>query len=281
MSFTRKIDEVLIVKEINGVVEEGVTYPLKCTLSNETSSIVKYQKNPVGTEVLINEWIGNCIADSIGLTIPKYGICELPSEIIEKSDVYGEIDNTNSGTSFFSEYISNTAPCSGTMLAKASNKETERLLLFDHLIKNEDRHNGNIIMQITADRKVFFIDCSHFLTTNGVLHAQLNLKKELSMSEILNNHLMANRNTNKGTNLYRMLCETMGYNEKVLFYECNQIQRKLSKGVLKEIKESIPGVWRTAYTNKRISDMFEILQYRLEHLEDISKMIISERRLSI
>ena len=74
MSFTRKIDEVLIVKEINGVVEEGVTYPLKCTLSNETSSIVKYQKNPVGTEVLINEWIGNCIADSIGLTIPKYGI---------------------------------------------------------------------------------------------------------------------------------------------------------------------------------------------------------------
>jgi hypothetical protein len=128
------------------------------------SAIVKYPMNPAGTEALINEWVGNSIADLIGLTIPKYGICKISEEVIEKSDVYGELDASNSGIAFFSEYLSNTAPGTPSMLGKASNKETEKLLLFDHLIKNEDRHNGNLIGEIATTRRIFFIDCSHIMT---------------------------------------------------------------------------------------------------------------------
>lgn len=273
----KRLMQETTVETIFEIIEEGVTFPLKCKLSNGISAVVKYQMNPAGSEVLINEWVGNSIADIIGLTIPRYGVCLLPHDTIQKSEVFGELSFDNSGLAFFSEFIKCTAPVNTEMLKKSSNKETERLLLFDHLIINEDRHNGNLLAQVSAERKVFFIDCSHFLTNNNSLHEKLDIEKEKSIGAVRDNHLMVNPSTNRGPNIYLTLCNTMGFNDRTLLDEKERMKCLLDNNCLREIKESIPAEWRTQSTAQRIDDMFSIIGYRLEHIEDICDMIIFER----
>ena len=58
---------LLDIVRIDGIIEEGVTTPIRCRLSDSSDAVVKYPRNRFGIEVLVNEWIGNCIADTIGL----------------------------------------------------------------------------------------------------------------------------------------------------------------------------------------------------------------------
>ena len=138
--FDKKVNGCPEVIQIVDIIEQGVTCPARCRLSDGIDAIVKYPKNAGGTEVLINELVGNSIADVVGLTIPRYGICELTADIIDNIEFSEFIDCRNAGLSYFSEVISNSTPINRIGLNRATNKETERLILFDHLIKNEDRH---------------------------------------------------------------------------------------------------------------------------------------------
>ncbi len=278
MVLHRRIIEQLNVTNIQHLISEGVTFPIRCNLSNGETAVVKYPKNPAGLEALVNEWIGYSIADLINLSIPRYGICDLSSEVIEMSEVYGELDGDNSGISFFTENIGNTAPYTPLMLKTSVNSETERLILFDHLVKNKDRHDGNLIVQIDEERRVYFIDCSHILTVDGNLHIPLNLEKELSREEILSNDLMVKAGTSRKKNIYELLCDTMGFSENELLKERDRIKSLIGDEELIEIKESIPEQWCNANINIRIDNMFAIIKKRLDYIDDICDMIIYERR---
>ena len=91
--FNRQFDHQLKVLEVGELIDQGVTFPVRCRLSEEVNAIIKYPKNPAGSSVLINEWIGNSIADIIGLTIPRYGCCYLSEEVIEATNCNEEIDD--------------------------------------------------------------------------------------------------------------------------------------------------------------------------------------------
>ena len=222
-----------------------------------------------------DELVGNTIADLIELNIPKFGLCNLTREVIENTNQNEEIDIDNSGLSFFSMVIPNAVPVTSLLLSKVSNKETERLILFDHLINDEDRHIGNILCTVSSVTKIFFIDCSHILTANNhSLNRAFDLEWELSPEKILDNHLLANKNSN----LYDLLCNTVGYREDVLFSESKRIQSVVTKGELKNIQDSIPKEWLTDNSKKRVQDMFIILEKRVSLLNDITAMIAEERR---
>ena len=274
MVFNRRNNVRLNVIEVKEIIDEGVTFPVRCRLSRETDAVVKYPKNPSGTSVLINEWVGNSIADAIGLTIPPYGLCVLSKEVIEATNYNEEIDTDNSGICFYSKVINNTAPTSRRVLMSAKNKETERLLLFDHLVNNKDRHEGNLIYKVSEDRAVYFIDCSHIVEPHGqTLNHPLDLDTELSDEAILNTSLLTEEN-----NIYNILCETMGYRENVLYREAERIKKIITPDVLDSIRESIPLEWRGETTSQRISDMFKVLERRLVNINKITEMVARERR---
>ena len=83
MGYARRIQDVLEVTQVVNIIEQGVTFPARYVLSGGLEAVVKYQRNPAWTDVLINEWIGNSIADLTGLSIPRYGICNLSRDVIE------------------------------------------------------------------------------------------------------------------------------------------------------------------------------------------------------
>ena len=51
-----------------------------------------------------------------------------------------------------------------SMLSLVENKETEKIILFDHIVNNCDRHKGNLIIDISKMAKLYVIDNSHIIT---------------------------------------------------------------------------------------------------------------------
>lgn len=274
MIFNHRNAELLNVIEVNEIIDEGITFPVRCRLSEEIDAVVKYPKNPAGLSVLINEWVGNLIADAIGLTIPQYGLCFLSKEVIEATNCNEEIDSDNSGVCFYSKLINNTAPATRRILMAAKNKETERIILFDHLVDNKDRHDGNLIYKVSKDRTVYLIDCSHIVVPyRKTLGQPLDLDVELSDEMILNDSMLTEEN-----NIYDILCETMGYKESVLYRESERIKKTITPDSLEYIQESIPSEWRVDIGAQRITDMFEVLNRRFMCIDEITEMIAKERR---
>ena len=100
MCFNRRVKDCLEVIQVGDIIDQGVTMPVRCTLAGGLKAIVKYPRNRVGLDVLIDEWIGNSIADAIGLAIPNYGLCNLSVDVIKDTNTNDDIGFENAGLSF-------------------------------------------------------------------------------------------------------------------------------------------------------------------------------------
>ena len=163
----RRIDTILEVTQIIDVLPQGTTEPIRCSLENGMTAVVKYMRNRFGQKVLINELVGACIADELGLIIPEYGICNISKLVIESANDTEEIDERNAGYGFFSASYSNTVPMVPNLLSDIQIKQTELLILFDHIVNNFDRHNGNILLKIKPPLSLIFIDNSHIISPSS------------------------------------------------------------------------------------------------------------------
>lgn len=272
MEYKRRIAEIIEIEEIHDIIEQGTTMPVRCRLTNGTNVIVKYMKNPAGQHALVNEWIGSCIADVIGLTIPEYGICYFSKEVIENTNLNEEIDIRNSGYAFYTKEYSKTIPVfpSG-MLSSVTNHETEKILLFDHLVNNNDRHNGNLLCDISHGATLLSIDNSHIIT--GEPQKSFSITDALDSQYILSTTIL---NTNK--DIYELLCTQVGYSEDVLLQSTLDIKHLLTNEVLLDIFNTIPADWSNSIGTVRKEQLFEVLKKRTAMIRDIAEMIIEERR---
>lgn len=266
------------VAQILGLLEEGVTKPISCLMKNGMATVVKYPKNQCGTFVLVNEWIGYQIADLIGLTIPKYGLCYLSESVIQNADsvdVLEEINGQNSGLSFYTELLSDTIPFEQSFLNIIENREVERIILFDLLVGDMDRHNGNILCS-TNNNKLYIIDCSHIFVPEGYsLNNDLNMNVELSEDKLLDIQLLSNKNQN----VYDLLCSRIGYREDVLVSESKRIQVIITDEVLDSIICSIPKEWcGSEQTKRRIDNLGILLKKKFSMIEQITDAVVVERR---
>ena len=270
----RKNEKVIEVEEILDIIEQGYTMPVKCRLKNGENVIVKYIKNPGGQQVLINEWIGSNLADIIGLTIPEYGLCYISEEVIKNTNYNEEINEDNAGIAFYSKYYSKAIPAiSLGIMSSVQNKEAEKIIIFDHLVNNNDRHNGNLLCDISKGSTLYVIDNSHIITLEP--NVKFIYEEAIKEEEILSNRIMR---TNR--DVYDLLCVATGYNENRVKEYAKKIKEMLTQEVLEEIKQSIPISWRETVGDEKINQMFGIINKRLMLIEEIAEMIIRERRLS-
>lgn len=265
----RRIDTILEVTQLFDIISQGATMPIRCSLENGMTAVVKYMRNPYGQRVLINELVGTCIADELGLIIPEFGICNISESVIESTNTNEEIDTTNSGYGFFSNSYSTAIPLVPYLLPDVQVKQTELLMLFDNIVNNCDRHDGNILLEVKSPPRLLFIDNSHILFHERTIDIQ----KELSPSSILSTKVMeSNRD------IYDNLCYRVGYSEETLISEATRIQSTLSETILGNIKHLIPDCWIQSTGQEYINNMFLVIQHRLAALTDICKIIIRERR---
>ena len=266
------------VVQILELLEEGVTKPISCLMNNGMTTVVKYPKNQCGTFVLVNEWIGYQIADLIGLTIPKYGLCYLSENVIwnaNSADVLEEIDEHNGGLSFYTELLSDTIPFNKSFLNIIENREVERIILFDLLVGDMDRHNGNILCS-TNNNKLYMIDCSHIFVPEGYsLNNDLDMNAELSEGKLLNIQLLSN----KKENIYDLLCSRVGYREDVLVGESKRIKDIITDEILDSIICSIPKEWSgSEQTKRRIENLGILLKKKFSMIDQITNAVVVERR---
>lgn len=270
---TKKIVEIIEVEEIYTIIEQGFTMPVKCRLKNGMNVIVKYMRNPAGSQVLINEWIGSNIADIIGLTIPEYGICDLTEEVIKNTNCNEEIDIRNTGLAFYTKEYAKAIPAvSKGVLRNVINREVEKIILFDHLVNNNDRHNGNLLCDISTKPRLYVIDNSHIITSEP--NIPFIFDNSMSESEILSDRIIKNNR-----DVYDLLSSTIGYDEDVLVHYAKEIKGLLTVEEIDKIRYSIPFSWQESVGKEKINQLFEVLKKRISFIDDIVEVIIGGRKL--
>lgn len=268
----KKIDDILEVEEIQGVLAKGTTEPVRCRLENGLNVVVKYMRNRFGQQVLVNELIGSSIADLLGVTVPEYGICNLSEEVIFNTNENEEISIQNAGLAFFTKDYSSSTPLVRSMLALAENKETEKIILFDHIVNNADRHDGNLILDIKKSVTLYVIDNSHIVARN------IEDTLDILQAELEEESIFSNRILEKNKDVYELLCTGIGYSEERMLKEAERIKEILTSTKILEIKNTIPEIWTNFVGDDRINIIFEIINKRIFSICDIAEMIIRERR---
>lgn len=270
MELTRRFENIIEVEEVMDIQSIGVTCPVRCRLANGIDVVVKYMRNPFGQQVLVNEFIGSCIADLIGLTVPEYGICNLLEEVILNS-ANEDLDESNAGLAFFSKEYPDTVPPIHTLLSRIQNKETEKIILFDHLVNNFDRHEGNLLVDMN-NMTLFVIDNSHIFTKDLRCTIE-SLEEELKDEVIFSTYILE---TNKI--IYDSLCNELGFSEDRIIEEATLFKSKISQDALQAIKDNIPITWIESVGENKINKIFEILNKKVSYISEIGEMIIKERR---
>lgn len=269
---TRCVSEIIEVEEIFDVIDAGVTAPVKCRLKNGKIVVVKYMQNRCGTQVLVNEWIGSNIADIMELTIPEYGICSLSEEVIENTNENEELDINNSGFCFYTKYYPKAIPVNSmAMLPLVSNKDTEKIILFDCLVNNHDRHTGNLFYDISKGLTLLAIDNSHIITYEPIF--PFHFESQIDTSEIISNRVIK-----QNEDIYSMLIHAMGFSEERLRNCADQVKDNITEETVDKIFNSIPSSWIESIGVKKINQLSQIIKKKLSYIDDITKMILEERR---
>lgn len=179
-----------IVKAISAVeaVTNGGTKPYVLMGENGQQYYVKFKENPESARILINEYICGEIAALIGLPITENVLIEIDQQFI---DIFGEEieehiwESPSPGLHFGSLKINDVYLIEDTgTINEAKNIDClPTILLFDHLIGNNDRESnkGNIL--ITGKKEIYAIDHSNAFEIGPLWDAhQLDLRLDSPIS---------------------------------------------------------------------------------------------------
>lgn len=267
------MESIKKILSIERVYPVGVTEPLECVLENGETVIVKYPRNRFGTQVLINEWIGACIADRLGVPIPRYGLCYLSKENIEKAEIYGkiydEIDERNVGISFYSVMFNNASPIQIEWLKEKKNKQLAIIVLYDYILNNCDRHKGNILRIIAEIDDVICIDNSHIILDKGD-----NWKNPREYLD--ENKLLSIKYFEYNSELYSALLA--GCNQNELYVMIDDIKKKIDGDFIRGIIDSMPIEWINSFGREYVETLLEVVRFRILKLDVVSERILSALR---
>lgn len=263
------------VEELFDIKDIGVTMPVVCRINNGVSVVAKYMRNPFGQQVLINEFIGSCLADYFDLNIPPYGICNLSEDVIINTNMNEEIDKTNAGPCFFNEYYSQSVPVSKRFASTVKRGEVEKLVLFDHLICNHDRHKGNLLISNKPNNnEMIVIDHSHIFGSSSVYPLTKNsLLQETKINKILDGTVMRDN-----AELYKSLFNYVGFDEYELGIQARILEKVYSKVDFLNIFSLLPEAWTLNIKNDILTGIVELINARVEKIDRICEVIIQGRR---
>ena len=263
---------MLQVIEIIDLLDQGVTEPIKCKLSDNSMAIVKYPNNARGTAVIVNEFIGFSLARKIGITVPDFGICELSLDAINAINDLEEIDERNAGKCFYTVELNNTVPT--IIRGSVKNRETEKIILLDHILNNFDRHDGNILMSI-ATGLLYIIDFSHIFSKGSYP----NYDSDYVHRGKNDNLYLYDTILKENRDVYENLSLWCGYDDRRMMIEAENIQNILDRQFIKEVLDSIPQSWSDAIGGKDIlRTIEEFINFRVSHINEICSYIIAENR---
>ena len=154
---------VTLIRDM-GAIGAGVTAPRLMLGADGHRYVVKLTSNKVGPKVLANEWLGWRLAKRLGLCVPRCEMVELPRALIARCAPLRR-SGAEAGMHFGSRYIDGCEYVGRCAMRCAVNKnEVVGVMLFDHLLYNDDRTlNRKNFLARWAGRtcRIYAIDHSH------------------------------------------------------------------------------------------------------------------------
>lgn len=155
---------MLTAVEYLGSVGVGVTVPRVFRANDGNIYVVKLQNNPMGTKVLVNEYIACWFGQRMELCFPPSDLIEIDEQVLQKHRSL-RANGIRSRIHFASQYIHSNKYVVRNNLSKATNKGAMAgVMLFDHMFHNIDRtkNRKNLIVSLQDSAYVIHaIDNSH------------------------------------------------------------------------------------------------------------------------
>lgn len=259
-------------------LNEGATEPINCILDDNTRAVVKYPNNNQGNLVLINEYLAYKIAEAINISTPSYGLCLLDENSVSSSEFksqqnsYNIIKKNNYGICFYSSFIPNLIPLRPTFARKISNPDGfQKMIIFDHLIYNRDRHNENVGICLD-DMKFYAIDHSHSFK-NRLYETTCIWEEKDFMNGIELKDYNSTDILESNKEVYDTMWSTKAFNKKIALEQSYEIQKILTENFIRNIINSLPSSWSEQIKTTDLIALEKYINYRIIHLPDIINVI--------
>lgn len=165
---------MLTALEYLGSVGVGVTAPRLFRANDSKVYVVKLQNNPMGSKVLVNEYIACWFGLRMELCFPASDLFEIDEQVLKKKRRL-RAEGISHGPHFASQYLYGARYVNRHDLQRAVNKRVMAgVMLFDHMFHNVDRtkNRKNILVCREEENRVLYaIDNSH-LFVRGRWNAQ-------------------------------------------------------------------------------------------------------------
>lgn len=247
---------MLTAVEYLGSVGVGVTVPRVFRADDGKKYVVKLQNNPMGTKVLVNEYIACWFGKRMNLCFPPSDLLEIEEQVLQKNRSLKAAKIT-SKIHFASQYVHSNKYVARNNLYKAVNKSAMAgVMLFDHMFHNIDRtkNRKNLLVSLQDSSYVLYaIDNSH-LFVRGRWNSKTLEKLALKIS--------VNRRRAYGWLLtyFFTSADFAPYTAKV---------KEITNEELAELVESIPQEWLP-----KIEEREALLTYMIKRCEMVGEITL-------
>lgn len=206
----------------------------------------------------------------IGLNIPKCGLCILDSSCVNNIKTEFTLTEQNYGVSFFSVLVPKIIPMNAAIVPRIKNiKEFFKMLLFDHIVYNKDRHGGNIL--ISSELIFYAIDHSHVFKNEAVWDKHTFIKG-IELEDINDVNILE---SNRG--VYSVFFNNLSTDIEMLLCLAKDIKQLLTPSEVNNIMLSIPEDWVSASCKKDLVFLEAYINYRVLNINQICKIIVDGR----
>ena len=245
----------------------GSTEPKFAILEDGTQVVTKLYNGPEGNLVLFNEYLCYRLAILLDIPMPKSGVCILDSSTeIQDAEL---ATSHNYGKAFFSEYMPKVTKLLPTIISKVRNKEDfVKILLFDHVIFNADRNQGNLLVRFCKDDvSLKVIDHTHVFINQTFWDASC-LKRAMEENDLLDTKVLE-----YNSYLYEMFFHNFSVKKEMLRKESLIFKSKIDRDTIVELVDIIPEEWKPK--QKDIDELVNYILYRVDNLDVIISTILT------
>lgn len=255
------------IAQIHYNMNIGITEPKYATLDDGSQIVVKLSHGPEGNLVLFNEYVCYRLAILMDIPMPYCGICVMD----ERTEVFDPdiASSDNYGYAFYSTFMPKTTKLISSIIGLMKNKEIFiKVLLFDHIIFNKDRNEGNLLVQFYKDDvSLKVIDHTHVFI-NGAIWDGNCLKIAMKENDLLSTDVLE-----YNERLYSMFYRNISITKEVLNQTGREFKNKINCDTIKKFIEECPQEWRPAMESENV--LIEYIMYRINHLDVIISTIIN------
>lgn len=254
---------MLTVNNVIKFIGTGITIPHLVTCSDKKVYVVKFPGNPETERVLVNEYVCYRLAKLLILPIIDASVAYVDKDVFSKFQVDGRV-KPKEGYAFASLYVK-TANNLNTpeLLTLAKNKvDAIKILIFDLLVANTDRHQGNLFYDHKY-KKILIFDHTHVFSLEAVWDG-VQLKRYIGEKFTLDNLNQYNYN-----NLIHV--NNLGVNYREEIFDFKKVIKMIKKDDLYSIMEDTKKYWD--FSDRDYDVLVEYLYERFSRVDEVYQLL--------